>query len=202
MEKLKKCPITTSLIVTSFVVYLFTFILYGETMSAYEGLEMGAFNPVVVLYYKEYYRLVFANFLHFGVFHVAINCYSLYNVGTILERLVGIKNMIWVVVVSTFSTSLVPLASYLLFGSGANTVLAGISGIVCGLVGALFVLCYEYKDRFGDFYRSLSTNIGIMILLSITISSVSLSGHLGGLLGGSITMYCILQIKKKKRILH
>lgn len=198
MEQVKKYPVTSSLIIMSVCIYVVSVLKYGLTMSAHEGMEMGAFNPLLVLIYGEYYRIITANFLHFGVIHVAINCYSLYNVGTLLERMIGMKNILVVVIVSAVTTSLWPLLSFLVFGNGANVVLAGISGIVCGLVGALFVVSYQYKEYLGNIHRSITKNIFFMILISVSLSGVSLSGHLGGLIGGMITMYIVLKNRNKK----
>ena len=39
--------------------------------------------------HSEWWRLISAAFLHYGVFHLAINMYSLYFAGTLLEQIIG-----------------------------------------------------------------------------------------------------------------
>ena len=61
----KKYPITTGVIGVCILVYIYTTIRYGVDMNANEGLETGGFNPILVVYFNEYYRLITANFIHY-----------------------------------------------------------------------------------------------------------------------------------------
>ena len=63
-RKFKKFPITISLIGICVVVYIISFVLFGEEMNTQEGLVMGAYNPLYVYYKHEIYRLFTANFIH------------------------------------------------------------------------------------------------------------------------------------------
>ena len=51
-------------------------------------IELGAENPVLVAV-GETWRLFTAMFLHIGLIHLAVNAYSLYILGNVLEREVG-----------------------------------------------------------------------------------------------------------------
>ena len=57
-RKFKKFPITISLIGICVVVYVISFVLFGEEMNTQEGLVMGAYNPLYVYYKHEIYRLL------------------------------------------------------------------------------------------------------------------------------------------------
>jgi len=94
----------------------------------------------------EYYRLFTSMFLHFGVVHLALNMYSLYLLGPVLEQAFGQPRF---------------GAAYLLSGLGGatlsyllgtqNELAAGASGAVFGLFGAFYVLGRKRrKERRGD----------------------------------------------------
>ncbi len=51
-------------------------------------VDLGAEYPVLVAD-GETWRLFTAMFLHFGLFHLAVNAYSLFILGNVLEREVG-----------------------------------------------------------------------------------------------------------------
>ena len=91
----KKAPITVSLIGICIIVYILSFFLFGEEMTAYEGLFFGGYNPVYVMVTHEYYRLFTANFIHFGFLHLAVNCYSLYGLGCLLKNHWILKNILF-----------------------------------------------------------------------------------------------------------
>ena len=55
------------------ITYLYTSLKYGLSMSAMQGIQVGGFNPLYVYYYHEYYRLITANFIHFGLMHIFCN---------------------------------------------------------------------------------------------------------------------------------
>ena len=73
----KNFPVTTGLILISVIVYLISFVLYGPTMNAYQALHLGAYNGFYVQHTHEYYRFITSNFIHFGILHIVVNCYSL-----------------------------------------------------------------------------------------------------------------------------
>ena len=104
--------ITYFLMAVNVITYLYTSLKYGLSMSAMQGIQVGGFNPLYVYYYHEYYRMITANFIHFGLMHIFCNVYSLYNLGMLMEKILKEKKYIIVIVVSMISTT---LFSYLLF---------------------------------------------------------------------------------------
>lgn len=201
MERIqyKKYPITIGLIVICALVYIYTSLRFSFDMTAYEGLEAGAFNPIYVFSGHQFYRLISANFIHFGIMHIVVNCYSLFGLGCFIESSLGSKRYCIVVVVSALSTTLLPGVLYLINGYGANTVSGGISGVIFGVIGALGALALVYRNRFMDIFRSLALNIVLMLAISFLVPSISLSGHVSGLIGGFVSTYIILMILKRKQ---
>lgn len=201
MNQYKKTPITLSLIVICVVVYIISFLLYGEEMNVYEGISFGAYTPLFVQFNHEYYRLITANFIHFGLLHLIINCYSLYGLGIFIEVSLKKKNYLIVLLISGLATTGLSYILYLLFGFGAQTVSAGISGIIFGLIGALGALALYYKNVFMDIFKQLAPNVILMLVISLIVPSISMSGHIFGLIGGFVSTWVLLNkpFQKKSR---
>ena len=92
-------------------------------------------GPVMGVAHGEWWRLVSARmFLHSGVFHLAVNMYSLYFAGTILEQLIGR----WRFVLLYFVAGLAGVGGRARLRPNIPTV--GASGAIFGILGALFIL--------------------------------------------------------------
>lgn len=180
----KKYPITFSLLLLIIVVYIYTTLKYGIEMNAYQGIEAGGFNPLIVIMTNQYYRLITANFIHFGIMHIFCNAYSLYNLGMLMERVLGFKKYLTVVLVSMLSTTLFPFILYFLNGTGANSIMGGISGVIFGLIGSLMALAYLYRDVYMYLFKQIVSSLILMLFISFMLPSISLTGHIGGMLGG------------------
>lgn len=200
----KKYPITTVVIGVCIFVYVVTTIKYGLDMNAYQGLKSGGMNPILVVDVNDYYRLITANFIHFGLMHIFCNCYSLMNLGSVMEHLLGQKRYLIVLGVSMLTTTLLPCVLYIINGTGANSVMGGISGVIFGLIGALLALAIEFKDVYAYLFKQISSSILLMLLISFIVPSISLVGHVSGMIGGFVAMLVIvkfmpLNIWRKKK---
>ncbi|MEG0453580.1 MAG: rhomboid family intramembrane serine protease [Coprobacillus sp.] len=199
LKNYKKYPVTIALMTVCVVVYIVSCLLYGLEMNANDGIAFGGFNPLYVLYENEYYRLITANFIHFGILHIAVNCYSLFGIGSFIERVLKTKKYIIVLIASALATTGLPFLLFLINGYGSMTISGGISGVIFGLIGALGALALTYKDVFLDVFKQLLPNVLLMLFISIAIPSISLSGHVSGLIGGFIATYIVLKIKVKPK---
>ncbi len=124
----------------------------------------------------EYYRLITAMFLHYGIIHLALNLYALWVLGRSLEAALG------------------PIrfgALYLLCGLGGNvacdlfapnSLSAGASTAIYGLFAAYFLIL----RRLGRDASAVIPIIVINVVLTFTIPGISIAGHLGGLVTGAI----------------
>ena len=189
MNNFKKYPVT----------YTRTTLLFSIDMNAMQGLAAGGFNPYYVHVTHQYYRLITANFIHFGLMHIVVNCYSMYNLSCFVEYLMGSKNYLIVILASMLSTTGLPYIAYLLCGIGAHSVSGGVSGVIFGIIGAIGALYLFYPTQFRDVARSLGMNVLLMLFISFVVPSISLSGHVSGMIGGFVSAYIILYIKKRKR---
>lgn len=126
----------------------------------------------------EWYRLVSAGFVHFGIFHIAMNMLLLYQLGRLLEPSLG-----------TLRFGLVYGASLLAGSAGAlllspNAFTGGASGAVFGLMAAGVV---GLRQRGVNPMRTgLGLTFAINLLITITIPGVSIGGHFGGAIAGAL----------------
>ncbi len=199
IEKYKKYPITIGLILICIIVYVISVFIYGPSMDAQQGLHFGAYNPLFVFWNHDYYRLLTANFVHFGLLHIIVNCYSLYGLGIFVESVLKMKRYLIVIICSALATSGLPYLLYLFNGFEVNVVSGGISGVIFGIIGALGALAIVYKDVFLSIFKQLMPNVLAMLAISFLVPSISLSGHVAGLIGGFVSTYFILNKKKKNR---
>lgn len=183
----KQFPITFGLIAACTLVYIYTSIVFSFDMNAKEGVAAGGYLPIAIYANHEYFRFFTANFIHFGLMHLLMNMLSLSNIGPLMERVFGLKRYVILIVGSSFGTTVLPYIYYRLFqepfGSMGLTVSGGASGIILGILGGLCFLAYRYKGVYQRAFRSVMPSLMLVALMSITVPSVSLSGHLGGFLG-------------------
>lgn len=197
-QKYRMFIVTYFLMAINILVYIYTSLKYGLSMSAMQGIEVGGYNPLYVYYYHEYYRLITANFIHFGLMHIFCNVYSLYNLGMLMERILKRKKYIIVLVVSMLSTTLFSYLLFILFGIGKSSVMGGISGVIFGLIGSLLALSVLYKDIYSYLFKQIASSVLLMLFISVAIPSISLTGHIGGMIGGFVSTIILEKINLKK----
>ncbi len=149
------------------------------------------FGPAMSHGAHEYWRLVTAGFLHYGLFHILVNMFSLYILGSALEPAVGRLNFTAIYFASLLSGSF----GALLFQPDAHIV--GASTAIFGLFGALIVVA---RARGISLWQSgLAPVLIINLIFSVTYSAISLGGHLGGLIGGLITGWAVVESGERRR---
>ena len=127
----------------------------------------------------EWWRLLTAAFLHGSLFHLGFNMLMLWWIGAPLEDAMGRGRFLLLYVVSGLAGS----AGALLWSPNAITV--GASGAVFGLLGAALVL----ERRAGITGGPVLTIVVINLLFTFLFSSsISVGGHIGGLVGGALAM--------------
>jgi rhomboid protease GluP len=154
--------------------------LAGGSTNTQVLVRLGAkVTPLIVQ--GEYWRLFTSTFLHIGLVHLAFNGYALLLLGTELERLFAWPRFLAIYLLSGLFGS---LASYAL----SDTISAGASGAIFGLIGALAAFFALHRDRLGAWGRARLGNtvflIAINLFLGFTQPGIDNLGHLGGLLAG------------------
>jgi membrane associated rhomboid family serine protease len=167
--------------------------LGGVGSSGYGTLfTKGALFGPYVVHLHEYYRLLTAGFLHDGLIHVAFNMLFLFFMGPMLEPAIGRLNFCVVYFVSLLAGSF----GALLFSPGLPTV--GASGACFGVLGALIVVAH-YRG-ISIWQSGLGLTLLINIVFSLSVSGISIGGHLGGVVGGAICGWLIVQLGERRRI--
>jgi membrane associated rhomboid family serine protease len=136
----------------------------------------------------DYWRLITAAFLHYGPFHLLLNMVALYWFGSLLEERIGSGKFLLLYLVSGLAGS----AGALLLDPLKPTV--GASGAIFGILGAGFVLERQRDYVFGG------SALGVIVLnlvFTFSISSISIGGHIGGLIGGAL---CALGLTRLGRV--
>ena len=141
----------------------------------------GNFGPMTLA--GEPWRLFTSMFLHFGLIHLAMNMLlGLFQLGQITERLYGHAGFAVAYVVAGLGGSLASAIR-------ANTVSAGASGAVFGIVGAFGAFLIFHRKRFDQDalkkqLANLALIIGINIWLAIQVPGIDQAAHIGGLVTG------------------
>lgn len=174
-----KVPIVTYIIMAiCIVLFIMMEVFSGGSTNGSTLLKYGA-NLDVLVKEGEYYRLFTCMFLHIGIMHLACNMYSLYVVGREVESLFGKIKYIIIYVLSGIFGSIMSIAFT------HNTISAGASGAIFGLLGALLYFGIHYRTYLGDaIKRSVIPIIVINLLIGFFSEGIDLAAHIGGLVGG------------------
>jgi membrane associated rhomboid family serine protease len=124
-----------------------------------------------------WWRLVTSGFLHIGPLHLLFNMIALWFIGRDIELVLGRLRFSVLYGASLLGGS----AAVMLFGSPTGAV-AGASGAIFGLMGALIVLLRRLQLPM----TSALVIVGLNVVFSLTFPGISLLGHLGGLVVGAV----------------
>jgi membrane associated rhomboid family serine protease len=157
---------------------------FGDNVIPLPGIVPVAKHGVA---HGEWWRLITAAFLHYGPFHLAINMYSLFFAGTLLEHVIGRWRFALLYVGSGIAGS----AGAILISPDSVTV--GASGAIFGILGALFVLERKGSIMTGGQVAGL---IVLNLIFTFAVSNISVGGHIGGLIGGVVLMWLLVHTRR------
>lgn len=144
-------------------------------------------NPAILN--GEIWRLFAAMFLHIGAVHLLFNMVALFILGPMVEGYFGHVRVLAIYLLSGLFSS---VASY----AFSPALAAGASGAIFGLLGAIIVYFFRYRENFGqqgrDTLKAMLVIVGLQFVMGITTSSIDNWGHLGGLLGGLFVAWGLL----------
>jgi membrane associated rhomboid family serine protease len=174
--------------VSTFALIVVNLIIFGWLAIRLQNLTMGRNVDVLTILHAganlnpftlggEPWRIITSMFLHYGIFHLALNMLALFSMGRILEPALGTPRFLMV---------------YFLcgIGSGVFSLLFNVYAISAGASGALFGLYgYSLGGELIGSYRNreklvpVVINFFIFILINAYLTAqfkVDLSGHIGG----------------------
>jgi len=169
--------VTKVLIAINVAVYLLELGAGGEVNgTGNEIFRKGVlFGPFVAD--GEYWRLFTAMFLHYGPFHLGMNMLALWWFGAAVEQALGRGRYLMLYLVSGLAGS----AGALVFSPDSATV--GASGAIFGILGAALVLERQRTYVLGGGAFGI---IALNLVITFALPGISIGGHLGGLVGGSL----------------
>lgn len=134
----------------------------------------------------EWWRLLTSMFMHYGIMHLLLNMWALYQAGHFLEKLQGR----WLYALTYLASGLAGgFASIAWHGDKSWS--AGASGAVFGVYGA--VVGYMLREKqslppsvYQSMMKSSLTFAGYNILYGMARTGIDNSAHLGGVAGGLV----------------
>ena len=170
--------LTMSLLITSVAVYLLSGMATNKEIlkGFYISLQSEGLTEVLN---GQFWRLFTPIFLHFSPLHILFNMYWLHVLGSQIERLKGPKFFItFVLALALFSN----LAQFFMSGP----LFGGMSGVVYGLFGYVFIKCkFDPGDGFNIDSFTANIMFGWFALCFLGVfPSIANWAHAGGLLVG------------------
>lgn len=174
-----KKPIITYIIMAVCIIMFVMMYLFGNGSTDISTLLKFGANYDVFIKSGEYYRLFTSMFLHIGVMHLICNVYSLYVIGKEVESLFGKWKFLVIFILSGICGSTLSLAFL------DNTVSAGASGAIFGLLGALLYFGYYYRTYLGVAMKSSVLPVIIFnLIIGFLNPGIDNAAHIGGLVSG------------------
>jgi membrane associated rhomboid family serine protease len=144
----------------------------------------------------EWWRLVTALFVHFGLIHLLFNMWALAAFGALSERLLGITSFVFINFVSGIAANL----SSITLRPSIDT--SGASGAIFGILGALLAV-YLRNKRMLPFTIVRSEGIAVLLFASFALlggflyTGVDNVAHLGGLITGLLLGFTLSHAKRQ-----
>ncbi|MEO3800064.1 rhomboid family intramembrane serine protease [Nonomuraea sp. B1E8] len=148
--------------------------------------------PAGVALGDQYHRLLTAAFVHSGVFHILFNCWALYVIGPYLERAFGHARFVALYLISALGGSVLGL-----WIDPVTQPTVGASGAIFGLFGAVFVVGRKLNMD----VRGIAVLIVINLVITFVFPNISWTGHIGGLITGSLLAGALAYAPKNNRTL-
>ncbi|MEM1366661.1 MAG: rhomboid family intramembrane serine protease [Cyanobacteria bacterium P01_H01_bin.15] len=186
-------PMTFGLLGINFLVFLIE-IRAGGSTNLETLRQLGGLVPPAVWQQEEWWRVISANFLHSGWIHLSMNMFSLFLLGRLVERWLGMGRFLLVYLLSGIGAM---TAFAIAFADNQEIILVGASAAIMGLVGVIVAQSWLLwvKTRTLLARRRLVYILGILLLqfsLDWLFPQISFSSHLFGLLCGFAIAYVIL----------
>ena len=179
--------VTAVLILINCAVFLLETLAGGSTKTEV-ALKFGAqYEPLIRQ--GQYYRLFTAMFLHFGFYHLLFNMYALSVLGPAVDYVCG--PLIYIVIYLAAGVAGNALTLLMEKRSGKNSISAGASGCIFGLLGACLVLAVA---GYGFSLRSILTTLAVNLAYGLSSKHINMLSHAGGFAGGAAVMAVVLLI--------
>lgn len=168
------------------------FIGYGGLVGEgriFEGIPLvlhAPFGELVGVAHGDWWRMFSSGFLHGNLIHIAFNMWVLWQLGQLLEPVLGRLRYGLVYVVSLLGGSF----GVLVLDPNAFTV--GASGAVFGLMGVAVAV---FRSRgINVFDTGLGAALILNLIFTFSIPGISIGGHVGGLIAGFVAGWILTDL--------
>lgn len=187
-SRVPRIPATLSLIAANLLVFAAMLGFGAGLWHSPNGVQLawGAnFGPATKD--GEWWRLGSALFLHFGLLHLAMNMFALWDGGRLVERMYGHGRFLLIYFASGLTGNLLSLIV-----QGDRAVSGGASGAIFGIYGALLVCLWRERHglRPAEFKWLFWGAVGftiVTIVLGLLVPGIDNAAHIGGWLAGVLT---------------
>lgn len=164
-----RAPVTSALIVINLVLFV--------AAAASQNLTVKSYEVPYYIQQGQWWRLFSSFFVTNNVLDIALNMFSLYVIGRLVEPALDKWRYLAVYILSGLGGA---VATYLLAQLGEAS--AGASGAIFGLVGAYFVLARQARVSTSGIVGLIAINL----VFDFTYSGINWLAHLGGLATGLV----------------
>ncbi|KXT77671.1 rhomboid family intramembrane serine protease [Streptococcus sp. DD13] len=174
-------PVTYSLLVVTIAVFILMVLSHPSSFASSRTVYDfgGLFGKALIADPSQIWRLISPVFVHIGFQHILFNAIALYYVGSQLEGILGP----WKFLMLYFLSGL--MGNLATFFFSPEVVSAGASTSIFGLFAFAATLRFftrsPYLQYLSNSYISL---LIINIVVTFTAPGISVTGHLGGAIGG------------------
>ncbi|HEX3048526.1 MAG TPA: rhomboid family intramembrane serine protease [Bacillota bacterium] len=178
--KTRKTTVTYTLIALNVAVWLILTLLASYFRVPYDNLLILGAKINQQVANGQYWRLLTPIFMHANEIHLLVNCYSLYVLGQLIERIYGSGKF----TIIYFGAGILGNIMSMIF-TGPNSYGVGASGAIFGLLGAVLYFGIENPKVFKKYFGA---NVIVTVIINLGIASlipnIDSFAHLGGLIGG------------------
>ncbi len=182
-----RVPVTTALLAVNVVVFGLMLMAGAGFWHTPNGVQLawGAnFGPATQD--GQWWRLFTALFIHFGIVHLALNLWALWDVGRLVEQLYGRWRFLLLYVLSGVLGNLVSLVLH-----GNQAVSGGASGAIFSLYGALLVFLWRARrivdpGEFRWLFGGAAVFASLMLGVGFIVQGIDNAAHVGGLAAGAL----------------
>ncbi len=190
----RQAPVTLALVILNILCFLWVE-MHGSSENTETMVRWGAVYGPLVLREHEYWRLLTAAFLHFGIWHIANNMLILFLLGDNLERALGHGKYLLFYLLCAVSSNMFSLCVKL--EETEYIMSAGASGAIYGVIGGLLWALIRNHGRLEDLStRQVAFFVGLSLYYGLSDSGVDNAAHIGGLVIGFALSMLMYRVKK------
>lgn len=188
------------------VINVATFLIFTLLIKlGYLSIDFVAIKPSNIVEGKYLWTFLTSMFMHAGFFHLLVNMFSLFFVGSLIEKIIGRKRYFWFYLFSGIFAGAFFVLLSLFFPGDFGVYAVGASGALFGLIGLLMLLTPNlpvYVMFIPIPIKMKYAAPGMLVLLwVISIAgniSIGNTAHLGGLVAGLIYGFFLRRKYKNK----